>query len=262
MKTESIARIAHEVNRAYCLSLGDDSQPTWEEAPQWQRDSATAGVEMHLANPDATPEDSHASWLAQKAADGWVYGPTKDAEKKEHPCCVPYDQLPAEQKAKDYLFRGVVHAVKDLPDTAESTGVVAPAAVAGSLAAPSGYVLVKYIGHRENYRDGAYGSGIEFQRGTASLVPEAIAIKLLRHRDVYQLAEGESIAATSEAENVPRDEQDESSTQDLRDAVANMDKEALESFAQTHFNVSLDKRKGVSNLRQQVTGLIDQYGVQ
>ena len=35
----------------------------------------------------------------------------KDAERKEHPCCVPYDALPVEQKTKDYLFRAVVHAL-------------------------------------------------------------------------------------------------------------------------------------------------------
>ena len=31
--------------------------------------------------------------------------------KKEHPCFVPYEELPTEQKAKDFLFRGVVHAL-------------------------------------------------------------------------------------------------------------------------------------------------------
>lgn len=116
MKVLVIARVAHEINRAYCASLGDTSQPAWEDAPEWQQQSAIAGVEMHLANPDATPEQSHESWLAQKVAAGWVYGEVKDAEKKEHPCCRPYDELPAEQKSKDYLFRSVVHMLKDIPD--------------------------------------------------------------------------------------------------------------------------------------------------
>lgn len=101
----AIARVAHEINRAYCASLGDVSQPAWEDAPEWQKASALVGVDMHLAKPDATPEQSHESWLAQKTAEGWKFGPVKDAEKKEHPCCVPYAELPAEQKAKDYLFR-------------------------------------------------------------------------------------------------------------------------------------------------------------
>jgi RyR domain len=112
MLVEQIARVCHEINAAYCRAIGDDSQPTWKDAPQWQKDSAIAGVNMHLQNPNATPEDSHKSWLAQKEADGWKYGPVKDPEKKEHPCYVPYDALPESQKAKDYLFRQTVHSLK------------------------------------------------------------------------------------------------------------------------------------------------------
>lgn len=106
-----IARMCHEVNRAYCQSMGDNSQPAWEDAPQWQKDSAINGVRMHLAKPDATPRDSHASWLAEKSAAGWTWGPVKDPEKKQHPCFTDYDSLPPEQRAKDWLFRGVVHAM-------------------------------------------------------------------------------------------------------------------------------------------------------
>jgi len=103
-----IARIAHEINRAYCLAIGDNSQPAWDDAPEWQRASAISGVVFRQANPDADPEASHQSWLDHKVADGWKYGPAKDVALKEHPCCVPYAELPAEQKAKDYLFCAVV----------------------------------------------------------------------------------------------------------------------------------------------------------
>jgi hypothetical protein len=111
MKPEDIARVCHEVNRGYCAALGDTSQVPWEEAPDWQRQSAIKGVEFNLANPDAPPSHSHDSWLAEKRATGWKYGPVKDAEKKEHPCFVPYEELPAEQKAKDYLFKATVRAL-------------------------------------------------------------------------------------------------------------------------------------------------------
>ncbi len=111
MTPEQIARVAHEVNRAYCEALGDNSQPAWEEAPDWQRSSAINGVNFHIANPDVGPDHGHNAWFAEKQATGWKYGPVKDAEKKEHPCFVPYDELPTEQKAKDFLFRGVVHAL-------------------------------------------------------------------------------------------------------------------------------------------------------
>lgn len=111
MTPEQIARVAHEVNRAYCQALGDDSQQTWNDAPQWQRDSAMLGVKLHTED-NASPAASHESWMAQKVADGWVYGPEKDPERKQHPCIVPFDQLPREQQAKDFIFRGVVHALR------------------------------------------------------------------------------------------------------------------------------------------------------
>lgn len=107
----SVARVAHEVNKAYCEAIGDMTQTNWEDAPQWQRDSAVAGVRLHLRNPDLGVSASHDAWMREKLDTGWTYGPIKDPAKKEHPCIVPYADLPTEQKAKDFIFRGVVHAI-------------------------------------------------------------------------------------------------------------------------------------------------------
>jgi hypothetical protein len=111
MNAEHIARVCHEANRAYCLALGDASQPAWYDAPEWQRTSAIKGVEFCLAHPTAPPSASHDSWLDEKRATGWRYGPTKDPERKEHPCFVPYYELPVEQRRKDALFQAVVRAI-------------------------------------------------------------------------------------------------------------------------------------------------------
>ena len=111
MQIEAIARTCHEANRAYCQALGDNSQLPWEEAPEWQKESARAGVRFHIVHPDATPSASHESWLAVKEAEGWVYGPVKNPKIKQHPCMVSFDQLPCEQQAKDYIFRAIVHAL-------------------------------------------------------------------------------------------------------------------------------------------------------
>lgn len=111
---EACARAAHEVNRAYSRALGDKSHAHWEEAPEWQKESARIGAKLHLeSGGNMSPADSHGAWLMVKATEGWVYGPVKDPEKKEHPCCLPYDQLPPEQRMKDHLFRAVVHATHE-----------------------------------------------------------------------------------------------------------------------------------------------------
>lgn len=114
LSVPQIAQLCHELNRAYCALLGDTSQVPWDEAPDWQRSSAIAGVEHALAGT-RTPEQSHESWLAQKSAEGWTYGPVKDVEKKQHPCFVPYAELPDDQKLKNALFLGVVNAVTGGP---------------------------------------------------------------------------------------------------------------------------------------------------
>lgn len=111
MTKSGVAKICHEANKALCETQGDFSQPSWEDAPQWQVDSAIKGVEFHLANPNAGTDDSHKSWLKEKEETGWKFGPVKNADKKEHPCFVPYEQLPPEQQSKDYLFRGTVHSL-------------------------------------------------------------------------------------------------------------------------------------------------------
>jgi hypothetical protein len=114
MNVESIARVCHEVNRAYCQAIGDDSQPTWDDAPAWMRDSIISGVQFHLDNPDAGPETSHEKWVEHKAARGWTHGPLKDHESKQHPCMVLFAELPIVDQAKDYIFRAIVYALGEL----------------------------------------------------------------------------------------------------------------------------------------------------
>lgn len=110
-RLEQAARVAHEVNRAYCQAIGDMSQLPWDAAPNWQRESAVNGVRHIMANPETTPEESHQNWLKEKILTGWTYGPVKDVEKRIHPCMVAYDKLPIEQRVKDHLFGAAVRAV-------------------------------------------------------------------------------------------------------------------------------------------------------
>ncbi|MGY8830117.1 MAG: RyR domain-containing protein [Pseudomonadales bacterium] len=276
MNRESIAKVAHQINLAYCLSLGDSSVPLWDEATEEHRNSLLFGVDMHLANPDATPEQSHESWLAQRVADGWVYGEVKDAEAKTHPCCLPYAELPPEQKAKDYLFRAVVHALRDEPDPVVAS-VAEPqpvARVAQVVVVSVGEIGVKYIGRRERFVDRVFGTGLGFEQGQVRVLPNVIARKFLRHADQFEEAEMDAsapVAAESTDETAQalakakklQDEQtlEQNQLQDVRDQVASMTKKGLEEFAMTKYNQKLDTTKKVGDLRVEVTSFIDRFGV-
>ncbi len=109
-----IAQLAHEANRSYCQIIGDDSQLSWKDAPEWQKVSALQGVRFHFQQLkkgiDPKPSASHENWLAVKGSTNWKWGPVKDVDKKKHPCFVSYKELPKEQKRKDLLFGAIVKA--------------------------------------------------------------------------------------------------------------------------------------------------------
>lgn len=271
MKVQLIARVAHEINRAYCASLGDDTQVAWEDTPEWQQKSAIAGVEMHLANPDATPEQSHEGWLAQKLADGWTYGEVKDAEAKRHPCCVPYEDLPAEQKAKDHIFRAVVHELKRITE-----GEIKSAVAQGAASVQSSTIPVKYIGRRPEWHDRIYGTGLSFVTGQVRNMPGDIAYRLLRHADLFEVAAKDSVI---ECEPTPERDDDDTAEllekgaqakeeaqqelgkiHDLYDQIEQMGKDSLIEFAATKYMQKLDKRSSVDSLRTQVRQFVDQFG--
>lgn len=109
---EDVARIAHEANRAIQQIQqypGIAVSPPWDELDEHTSASVIDGVAGVLGGNE--PEASHENWSAFKRADGWVYGPVKDADAKTHPCLVPYADLPPEQKAKDGLFGAIVNAL-------------------------------------------------------------------------------------------------------------------------------------------------------
>lgn len=107
-----IAKVCHQANKAWCEANNDFTQQNWEDAEEWQQDSAIAGVKFRLDNPDAKEDAQHNAWMEDKLKDGWVYGEVKDAEKKTHPCLVPFHELPEFQQKKDKLFCAIVDALR------------------------------------------------------------------------------------------------------------------------------------------------------
>ena len=43
----------------------------------------------------------HEVWAKTRIEQGWKYGETRNDEKKEHPCLVPYEELPEEERVYD-----------------------------------------------------------------------------------------------------------------------------------------------------------------
>jgi hypothetical protein len=51
-------------------------------------------------------ENTHDVWAAQRIKDGWSYGPQRDDATKQHPCLVPYADLPEAEKEYDRQTAG------------------------------------------------------------------------------------------------------------------------------------------------------------
>lgn len=282
-KVDIIAAVAHSINAAYCKAMGDNSQKPWDKAEEFQKLSCIAGVNMHLENPDATPEQSHESWLAQKTAEGWAYGEEKDLEKKLHPCFKPYDDLPVEQKAKDYLFKAVVDSLRDLPlaeDKAlkdefakvKAALVLSESKQSQAIKAGTGHlaptIAVKYIGIREHYTDYLYRSQLEFSKGQVMNVPIALANKFLEHGDLFERATTEDAETAVSSEGIIADSSEDKDRIELNEKfdmieqVRKMNtKKALADFALDHYQVKLDTNKKVAELQSAIEQMIERYGV-
>lgn len=134
-------------------------------------------------------------------------------------------------------------------------------------------IPIKLIGRREVWRETRYGSGMTFKNGQVRKVPESLARRLLRHKDLFAEVEAEEAESTdgssddacSELEamkdRTDKRKAEEAQRQSVVDRVMVMDKQALEDFAKANYQQDLDKRRSVETLRQQVVGFIDRFGV-
>lgn len=109
----AIAKTCHAANIALCAN-NNEKWHAWPDAPEWQKQSAIEGVRFHWTalelGEERSPSASHDAWMKFKLADGWVFGNVKDADAKTHPCIRPYEDLPLEQRMKDYIFAAIVKA--------------------------------------------------------------------------------------------------------------------------------------------------------
>ena len=112
-RLEQIALVCHESFRAWCSTLGDTTNPPWQQVEGWRRTFAIDGVRRVLDG--ATAADIHDSWMRYKTAEGWnktakgwTLGGQKAPELKQTPNLVPYDQIHnSDEMKKSALFASV-----------------------------------------------------------------------------------------------------------------------------------------------------------
>ena len=46
-------------------------------------------------------KNTHETWALQRMAEGWKYGKQRDDVNKLHPCLIPYEELPENEKEYD-----------------------------------------------------------------------------------------------------------------------------------------------------------------
>ncbi len=105
-----IAEVCHAANIVLQINTDDVVSDPWNELPPELQQSTINGVLMLFENPSTSPECLHENWKKDKEAAGYVYGKTKDDDKKTHPCLVPYGDLPKSQRDKDLLFKTICMA--------------------------------------------------------------------------------------------------------------------------------------------------------
>jgi len=101
------AHAAHESNRAWSRSLGDHTHKAWDDLDSDQQHQAKASV-IGIAENDENAEASHKRWVDYMRVSGWTLGPEKNTKTKTHPCLVPWNELPLEQRFKDEMWVTIV----------------------------------------------------------------------------------------------------------------------------------------------------------
>lgn len=119
-------------------------------------------------------------------------------------------------------------------------------------------MLIQYKGFREPHRDATYETG-EWTIGMVKDVPDAIALKMLKHPDVYAMAdEAPSVVEQVLIRDKPATDED----QNARDAIAAMqEKDAVAHYALVNFGMKIPKTLTLDNMKQRAVQLVDQYGV-
>src|SRR3989339_1276211 len=128
-------------------------------------------------------EITHDNWLKARLADGWRHGKSRNDLLKEHPCLVPYDELPESEKEYDRKNSlGVIQAMLALGYRIESPSSPALAGPACALLACGDAAAVEQLGADLHHLDLAKSLELwQTIKSTSGPFPTKIYQDLARH---------------------------------------------------------------------------------
>jgi hypothetical protein len=76
---------------------------------------------------EALAENAHDVWAEQRLSAGWRFGEARSEAEKTHPCLVPYEDLPDEEKVLDRrMVEETVRSILALGYDIRPTGIGRP----------------------------------------------------------------------------------------------------------------------------------------
>lgn len=76
-----------------------DPLPSYEPQPIDTSNVELSPDVLHLT--ERLAEHAHDIWARQRVADGWTWGPVRNDAARQHPCLIPYADLPDSEKQYD-----------------------------------------------------------------------------------------------------------------------------------------------------------------
>lgn len=107
---EDAARICHSAIMAISSCIGEPCIG-YDSLGESVRAGIRETIHLVLRDPRTTAEMLHVKWMTDRISEGWQYGPSKSYTSMQHPCLVPYSELPLIQKVKDSIFISVVESL-------------------------------------------------------------------------------------------------------------------------------------------------------
>ena len=96
---------------AYCAYSACEQGPSMATYTPETIDTSNVRLSPDLEQlVERLAQNNHDHWARKRMDEGWRYGLMRNDMKKEHPCLVPYDELP--EPEKEYDRKTVMEALR------------------------------------------------------------------------------------------------------------------------------------------------------